>query len=54
MDYSSASAYVYAKACGILGKSFIGEKAQSLFDVKTLSELWELVFNTTVRGYKAV
>ncbi len=48
MDYSSASAYVYAKACGILGKSFIGEKAQSLFDVKTLSELWELVFNTTV------
>lgn len=48
MDYSSASAYVYAKSCGILGRSFIGEKAQSLFDVKTLSELWELVFKSPV------
>lgn len=47
MDYSSASSFVYAKACGILGKSFVGENAQKLFDAKNLSELWEMYFHTT-------
>lgn len=47
MDYSSASSYVYAKACGILGKSYIGSNAQKLFEAKSLSELWEMIFHTS-------
>lgn len=46
MDYSSASSFVYSKACGMLGKSFVGENAQKLFDARSLSELWELIFKT--------
>ncbi|MCF0243053.1 MAG: V-type ATPase subunit [Treponema sp.] len=46
MDKSAARAYVYAKASGSLGKSFIGERANSLFQAKSLSELWNLLFNS--------
>ncbi len=48
MDYSGASAYVYAKASGMLRKAFIGQNAVRLFTVKSLSELWEVVFGTAV------
>lgn len=44
MDRSGAYAYVYAKACGIVSKSFVGKKSGRLFSVKTLGELWTLLF----------
>lgn len=46
MDKSGAEAYVYAKACGKLGKSFIESRTENLFQVKSLSELWSLIFNS--------
>ena len=44
MDSSSAAAYVYAKSSGILAKSFVGERAEELFSVKSLRELHGLLF----------
>lgn len=46
MDKSGASAYVFAKANGILGKSFVNNRASLLFGQKSLSELWTLLFKT--------
>lgn len=46
MDKSGARAFVYAKASGALSKAFIGERANLLFQAKTLTELWTLLFNT--------
>lgn len=46
MDRDGARAFVYAKACGALGKSFTGEKADRLFEQKTLTDLWTLLFRT--------
>jgi vacuolar-type H+-ATPase subunit C/Vma6 len=37
-------AYVYAKACGIIGKSFVGKRIAGLEGVSRLSELDRLVF----------
>lgn len=48
MDRSSADAFVYAKASGVLAKSFVGPRAASLFAVNSLHELWSLVFQTEV------
>ncbi len=48
MDKASASSYVYAKASGMLARSFAGQRAASLFEVKKLSELWSLVFTDEV------
>ena len=48
MDKSGAAAYVYAKASGILARSFVGNRTQKLFEAKSLSELWTLVFKTEV------
>ena len=48
MDRSSADAFVYAKASGMLAKSFVGPRAASLFAVNSLHELWSLVFQTEV------
>lgn len=48
MNMSSASAYAYAKASGMLVKSYVGDNAIPLFHAKSLSELWELVFRTSV------
>jgi len=48
MDRNGARAFVYAKACGVLGKSFTGEKADRLFEQKSLTDLWTLLFNTQV------
>jgi len=47
MDRNGARAFVYAKACGVLGKSFTGEKAGILFEQKSLSDLWNLLFKTS-------
>ena len=39
-----AAPYVYAKACGIIGKSFVGKRSSSLSNLHSLSELDRLVF----------
>jgi vacuolar-type H+-ATPase subunit C/Vma6 len=36
--------YAYAKACGIIGKSFIGKRISSLYGLYTLNDLDRLVF----------
>ena len=46
MDKSAANSYIYAKASGLLGKSFIDERASELFSVKSLPELWTLIFGS--------
>ena len=46
MDRSAAASFVFAKANGILGKSFTGEKAGQLFGKKSIAELWTLLFKT--------
>jgi len=48
MDQSGASVYVYAKASGMIARSFIGKKTQQLFDVHSLQDLWMLVFKNEV------
>ena len=37
-------AYAYGKACGIIGKSFVGKRVRSLENVSRLSELDRLIF----------
>lgn len=44
MDRTGAGAFIFAKANGILGKSFTGSRAQKLFSAKSLGELWTLLF----------
>ena len=46
MDKSGADAFVFAKANGILGKSFTNKRAYQLFSAKSLNELWTLLFRT--------
>lgn len=48
MDYSGASAYTYAKMCGMLGQLFVGQGAIPLFESKSLAELWNKIFSTPV------
>ena len=46
MDYSGASAYIYAKVCSLVSKAFVGENAVRLFNAKSLSELWDVLFKS--------
>lgn len=46
MDKTGAGAYIYAKANGILGKSYTGKRAQKLFSAKSLGQLWTMLFRT--------
>ena len=46
MDKSGANAFIFAKANGILGKSFVNNKAHQLFGQKSLADLWTLIFKT--------
>lgn len=48
MDRATASDYIYAKASGILARSFVGERAAELFSARSLSELWSMVLGTEV------
>ncbi|MBQ0052402.1 MAG: V-type ATPase subunit [Treponema sp.] len=48
MDSSAASAFVYAKASGLLKKSFTGANANKLFSAKSLKELYTLLFEGDV------
>jgi vacuolar-type H+-ATPase subunit C/Vma6 len=41
--------YVYAKACGIIGKSFVGRRIAALHPVSRLSELDRLIFGSAAR-----
>ncbi|MDR3167233.1 MAG: V-type ATPase subunit [Treponema sp.] len=49
MPVSGERAYVYAKACGIIGKSFVGKRIPALGGVGRLSELDRLVFPQSSR-----
>ena len=46
MDKKSADEFIFAKLSGKLRKSFVGERTKLLFEPKSLSELWTLLFNT--------
>ncbi len=46
MDYSGASAYIYAKVCGLLSRAFVGENSVRLFNAKSLTELWDILFKS--------
>lgn len=48
MDRTGASCYIYAKASGMLAKSFTGSRAVNLFNAKSLQELWSLIFTEEV------
>lgn len=48
MDRSAAAAFCYAKASGILRKSFVGENADKLFEAKSLKELYSLIFGDEI------
>ena len=50
MDNSAASSFVYAKASGLLSKSFVGDKASKLFSVQSLRELYILLFERRTSG----
>lgn len=47
MDKSSADVFVYAKASGMLAKSFVGSRVNKLFSVNTIEGLWELLFQSS-------
>lgn len=44
MDRTGADAFVFSKACGIYASSYVGPRARKLFEIKHLSELWNLLF----------
>lgn len=48
MDKSAAGSFIFAKASGNLGKSFVGSRSQILFEQKNLGELWTLLFKSPV------
>ncbi len=48
MEKNGAAAYVYAKACGMYARSFVGLRAAKLFAVKRLQDLWSLLFSAEV------
>ena len=48
LDRSAASSFVYAKASGLLSKSFTGDNAVKRFSVKSLRELYSLLFTDNV------
>ena len=48
MDKNAAGAYVYAKACGMYARSFVGPRAKRLFESRRLQDLWSLLFKEDV------
>ncbi|MDR2073325.1 MAG: V-type ATPase subunit [Spirochaetaceae bacterium] len=49
MIWLGERAYGYAKACGIIGKSFVGRRTAALHSVGRLSELDRLIFGPSAR-----
>jgi hypothetical protein len=47
MPDSGERAYAYTKACGIIGKSFVGRRISALAGVRALNELDRLIFPET-------
>ena len=45
MDTSAANAFVFAKASGMLSKSFVGNRFVEIFEAKKLQDLWVLLFD---------
>lgn len=45
MDSNTSLAFCYSRASGLLRKSFIKDRLSLLFNVKSLEELWALLFN---------
>lgn len=43
MDKATADAYIYAKASGVLARSYVGKRAALLFESKSLGELWSKI-----------
>lgn len=48
MDRSAADSFVYAKACGMYARSFVGPRARKLFETKRLRDLWSLLYGGEV------
>ncbi len=48
MDKTAADSFVYAKASGMLARSFVGERARQLFSLHSLQELWSFLFKKEV------
>jgi vacuolar-type H+-ATPase subunit C/Vma6 len=48
MDKEGAAAFVYAKACGMYARSFVGLRAKKLFEAKRLQDLWVLLYSDEV------
>lgn len=48
MDRFAADSYVYAKACGIYARSFVGKRTMRLFEAKRLRDLWTILFDDEV------
>lgn len=48
MDRSGASCYVYSKASGMLASSYTGDRAFLLKSVKSLEELWSMLFKESI------
>jgi len=48
MERAGASCYVYAKACGMYARSFVGTRARRLFEARRLPDLWSLLFGGEV------
>lgn len=46
MDRAAAEAFIFAKASGNIAKSFTGTRAHLLFEQKSLSDLWVLLFKS--------
>lgn len=45
MDKSTALAFSYPKAAGLLSRSFVNDRAHLLFNAESLADLWGLLFN---------
>lgn len=48
MDKTAASCYVFSKASGMLASSYTGKRASILKNVKSLEELWSLLFTEDI------
>ena len=48
MDSSTALAFCYPKAAGLLTKAFIKDKAHLLFECESLAALWDTLFKEPV------
>ena len=48
MNNSSAADFVYARISGKLAKAFVGDRANKLFQVNSLQDLWVLLFDAEI------